>query len=186
MTAYTLLVHNTNPTRVAVAVTPEVVDVAQIAWRTAVVEPFAAVRFRWTMHYQFFAARTGPLCPGAVVRPSAIAEADPVERNLVALTYDSSFRFGNPDKQPEAGVLIVSQDGNVPARRGAIGVAIDGLPAAAVQAQPNIDVRFVLQPAWWVVTSDHFEEGALLEERRISSANRVLFLDGATDARVQV
>jgi hypothetical protein len=141
MTAYTLLVHNTTGTRVAVAVTPEVADVAQIAWRTAVVEPFAAVRIRWTLRYSFFAARTGRLCPGAIVRPSAQAYADPVDRNLVMLTYDSSFRFGATEEQPEAGVLIVRQDGTVPPHRGAIGVAIDGMPAAAVVGHHQRSLR---------------------------------------------
>ncbi|MGZ5444604.1 MAG: hypothetical protein ACXW31_05975 [Thermoanaerobaculia bacterium] len=186
MSEYTLLVHNTSHSRVAVAVSPEVEDAAQIAWRTAVVEPFAAARFRWTLRYSFFAARTGALYAGAIVRPSAVAEADPVEGNLVALTYDTSFHFGAVHKYPEAGVLIVSQDGNVPVGRGAVGVAIDGKPAAAVQAQPNIDARFVLHPAWWVITSDGFQEGQLLDKRPIASAHRVVFLDGAKDARVEV
>lgn len=186
MTAYTLLVHNTSPSRVAVALSPQIDDVAQIAWRTAVVEPFAAARFRWTLRYAFFAARTGPLHAGAIVRPSAVAEADPVQRNLVTLAYDHSFRFEHPEQHPEAGVLIVRQNADIPRRRGAVGVAIDGKPAAAVQAQPNIDVRFVLHPTWWVITAAHFDEGQLLEEGRIRSAHHVVFLDGAREARIEV
>ncbi len=186
MTTYTLLVHNTSPARIAVAIAPELGDVAQIAWRTGVIEPFVTLPFRWTLRYTVFAARTGPLHAGAIVRPVASADADPAERNLVPLTYGTSFRFGPAERHAEEGVLIIRQDESIPLRRGAVGVAIDGRPAGAVQAQPNIDARFLLHPAWWVITSDHFDEGQLLEEKRIAAVHRVIFAPGTTEARVEV
>lgn len=146
---YSIDFHNGFREPVSVCVAAAAPHAQALAWRTAEVLPGGQKAFSWTVDYSFFYSITSALRPGSVVVPTFIV---PVEKSGARVRFHrsgSSFALSPVGSAPP-NVLVIDQDASIPAEGVTIGLAIDGLAAVAVRAQPSIETQFVLHPVYWL------------------------------------
>ena len=164
---------------VAVCVAPATSDQPALAWMTAEAAPGARLRFSWLLDYAFFYALTGPLRNGTIITPRVIVPAAPPSGARTTFHWDGgSFSLRLTDGARE-GVLAIDQDASIPLKTASVGVTIDGVPAAVVQAQPSIETQFVLHPVYWLAVARRpVAQGAVVDAGDFFAVARIV-LTGA-------
>jgi hypothetical protein len=164
---------------VAVCIAPATSEQPALAWMTAAAPPAARLRFSWILDYAFFYALTGPLRNGSVIVPRVIVPAAPPSGARTAFHWDGgsfSLRLAGGARD---GALSIDQDGSIPPATASVGVTIDGVPAAVVQAQPSIETHFVLHPVYWLAVARRpVVQGSVIEASNFFAVARIV-LSGA-------
>jgi hypothetical protein len=160
---------------VTVCVAPATSEQPALAWKTAEAAPGARLRFSWLLDYAFFYALTGPLRNGSIITARAIVPAAPPSGARTTFHFDGgsfSLRLAGGARD---GVLSIDQDVSIPAETASVGVTIDGVPAAVVQAQPSIETHFVLHPVYWLaVARKPVVQGSVIEAANFFAVARIV------------
>lgn len=180
-TAYTLhfLNESRNPWTFCVYLQQPDVNVpgAQaLAWLTVKASPTTRVMLTWTLDYGFAWTQSGTLANGNIqLAASQVWPADLNGKNRVTFTTKHDLpTFAAVDEGPNSGSLYIHQDRRVRANRSMVGIALSGLPAWVVPAQPNVDVIFTPRPEYWV-TFGQFVQGESIDLSEVTSAAPVVF-----------
>jgi hypothetical protein len=183
-TEYSIVCRNESGQPHSVSVWPSFAPAPYVAWLAAHLAPNATIRFRWTLAYAVFRADTGPLQNGDTIVAAEIQPVGSTSKNRVRLEFDRGrLRFSEPTNG-RAGFITIEQDRAVPPLRASIGIAINGMPAAVVQAQPAIIASFALHPTYKLAIGNGFNAGALVGEKTIERLQNVVFRDDETSVIV--
>jgi hypothetical protein len=155
-----------------------------LAWRTGQVPAGGRVECSWAAEYAFFYSVTGKLRPGSAVAPRGIVPV-PASGARMRFGWSGGAFSLRPAGDASPGVLAIEQETSIPPEVASIGVAIDGLPAVAVQAQPAIETQFVIHPVYWLgLSRTPIEPGVVADESAFFAVARIEF--GGTSRRVVV
>lgn len=147
-----------------------------LAWKSGEVAPGRQFGFWWALDYSLFYSLTGPLRPGTVVVPRLIVPVPASGARLLFRNDGSTFSL-RPAGQAEPGLYSIEQDASIPHGVAAIGVAIDGIAAAAVPAQPAIETRFTMHPVYWLALArTPIERGTVTDPNAFFALARIEFL----------
>lgn len=183
-TEYSIVCRNESLQPHSVCVWPSFATPPYVSWLAAQLPPRETVRFRWTLAYSVFRADTGPLRNGAAIVAAEIRPVGSTSKNRVRLEVDrAGLHFSEP-LNGRPGFITIEQDRTVPPLAASVGVAINGMPAAVVQAQPAIITTFALHPTYTLAIGSRFNAGALVDDRAIESVQRVTFREGETSVIV--
>lgn len=152
-------------------------NVFSLAWFCKGCNPHTQVRFTWNIDYAFSWSESGVLVPGVTFDASELKPADPnkLDHNAVNLTHGKyGYQFIDPIKQAPRGTLGIFADATVPVGKAAVGIAMGGSPAIAVQAGPNLSYTFKPHPIYWACFGT-YEEGAVIDVNRITGAQQIIF-----------
>ncbi|HWS72883.1 MAG TPA: hypothetical protein VN605_12260 [Thermoanaerobaculia bacterium] len=164
---------------VAVCVAPATSEQPALAWMTGEAAPGARLRFAWQLDYAFFYALTGPLRNGSIIMPRVIVPAAPPSGARTTFRWDGQSFLLRLAANAREGVLSIDQDSSIPPATASVGVTIDGVPAAIVQAQPSIETNFVLHPVYWLAVARRpVVQGTVVEAATFFAVARIV-LTGA-------
>lgn len=109
--------------------------------------------------------------------------ANPNNLNSIRLDYNSYFFFEEPKSEGQPGTLTVQESASIPMNLAAVGIALSGSTAYAVQAQPNMNQVFTPHPNYWI-TFGNYRQGEVLDAYQISNAAALNFPPGVTSLNV--
>lgn len=116
---------------------------APLAWNITLVPPSKQMPIVWTFDYSFSWGRATTLLPGRIYKAEQTLDATLTSGNRVTLTRTSGEDYKLIDQTDGMeGTLGVIQDGTIALHQAAIAIGMSGLPAYALEAQPNINVSF--------------------------------------------
>ncbi|WCN36603.1 hypothetical protein [Aneurinibacillus uraniidurans] len=159
---------------------PKVKDqkVLSLAWLTQMAHPNTKGAFEWNVDYSFVWSETGTLTPGVQFIANEVLPAGLNKNNAVTLAYeDGAYRFVNQTTQSSSDGLHIDQDLNIPFKEASVGVGMSGNSVYAVQAQSNLDLRFIPHSKYYITFGD-YTEGQVLDTEAKTNAVEVQFDPG--------
>lgn len=172
---YSIVCRNESGQGHSVGVWPSFARAPHVAWLAAYLTPYTTIRFRWTLAYAVFCADTGPLQNGDTIVATEIQPVGSLSKNCVRLESDRGRLHFSAPANGRAGFITIEQDQAVPPLRASIGIAINGMPAAVVQAQPGIVTSFAVHPTYKLAIGSGFKAGVLVDEKAIERIQTVAF-----------
>ena len=123
-------------------------------------------------------AASGRLTARAGDGPRSASQVWPAgldQKNQIVYTTKRGLpTFASPSDGDVSGQLYIRQDRRVEAGKSRVGLALSGLPAYTVPAQPNVDLIFTPKLEYWV-TFGEFAPGEVLDLQEITNAAPVVY-----------
>lgn len=113
--------------------------------------------------------------------------ADLTHNNMVTLSYDQAFSFGDVTKGPLPGSLFIQQNDNVPGpeskEQGSVGIGMSGAGTFVVATQPtgNGGVQFEVHASYWIALGS-YDQGTVITENILTYPVEVDFGPGLFNA----
>jgi len=150
---------------------------ASLAWFARPTQPGKSSIIQWTIDYGFVWSQSSTLQPGTVFQPAQFVPADPMGINLIQYGQDEHGvpHLSDPSANGQRGYLTIQQAVTVTPRRSAVGIAMSGVPVAAVLAEPVMMAPFVPHPNYWLAFGQ-YQAGEVLDVETILDAVEVQFL----------
>ena len=149
-------------------------DVFSLAWFAKPAYPTTTLTFTWEIDYSFVWDETGRLEEGVVFDASQSWKADPSDPalNKVGLDHiDGAFTFDR-ETGAAANGLYIKQGPHIPMNTASVGIGMSGRGTYAVQAQPNLELKFEPHPNYWVAAGN-FVEGQVLDMETVTNVAEV-------------
>jgi len=143
-------------------------DVFSLAWLCQPCQPGGSLTFSWKQDYGFAWSDTGPLSPGVIFRPRDLVSADPSGLGRPSVSFgrhEDGFCFVE-GHNPSDGCLNFNTDSSVPVRSISVALTINGLPAFARPAGPDMAFTFQPHPEFWI-TFGPYGPGEVLDARQV-------------------
>ena len=125
-----------------------------VAWLAKYAYPGTQVRFTWDdADLCFVWAGTSQLSPGVVLDVSQVVPAGANANNAIDFSYDAAnrtFYLHNLRDGNRPNTMTVTADNTLPVNAVAVGIGMAGKPTLVMQAQPNMNYQFTLQPTYFL------------------------------------
>jgi hypothetical protein len=146
-----------------------------LAWLSRRVAPSARLVFTWEISYSFVQAATGTLVPGVIFAATQRLDTDLSTNNQVPFTFKAGYSaFGPPTAGPRPDSLYIRQERSIPLNTLAVGIGVSGASTYAIQAMPNVNLKFTPHPNYWL-TFGTFIPGEVLEVGVLNNPLHVQF-----------
>ncbi len=156
-----------------------------LAWFGNYLHPGTNVIIPWTKDYSFMWSK-GALKPGHTFKECGVQPADPHDRNKNSIGFfykRDYYYFGETNETTPIGQLGI-YCGSIPEKGASIAVAVSGAPAFCCEALAHR--REILGPfiRYWVVYSEYYEEGMVVDPKSIITRVEIKFPPGVYEHHV--
>lgn len=150
-------------------------DVMPLAWFTHFTHPTTAGLYQWQTNYSFVWSQTGELVPGVDFVASQDWSADLETMNQVTFSLQGgAYTFMDQQTGPLKGSLYIKEDGTIPLKAASVGIGMSGAGTFAVQAQPNLNLKFTPHPEYWIAFGN-YRKGEVLDIQEITNSAKIEF-----------
>lgn len=157
-------------------------ELMPLAWLAQKAAATTTIQFNWTITYDFVWSDTGPLAPGVMTTMSQTWLANPTDRNRVTFTHKNGlFTFTGKTAGASHGSYYLEQDGTIPGKTAAVGLAMGGAGTWLVSAEPNMEAVFTPDPnpSYWI-TFGEYTQGEVISLKAVHDPAHIIYPSNVT------